>query len=154
MPSIPIDDLIGITFLDGGSTVAGANCVGVGRMALERIGAVLEPGDLPLTDKALVSAVTALADNPGQSAWTYLGRQYGAATRLGDLVLSRTADGSHVAVMVDSDRRICITACQPIKRDGELIRKGETYACASRRIRGVFAVYRLKQLDNANGGSS
>lgn len=145
MSSIDFDDLIGIPFLDGGQSDAGANCVGVGRMALERMGATLEPGDLPLTDEALLSACAALASAPALSPWDYLGGHVGAATLLGDLVLSRTREGTHVAVMVDTGRRLCITACQPIEQDGEVVREGVTYACQARRIRGVFAVYRLKQ---------
>lgn len=146
MPSIDFDDLIGIPFLDGGQSSAGTNCAGVGRMALERMGAVLRPEDLPVTDGALVRACVALASSPGDSAWEHLGAEVGLARALGDLVLSRSAEGSHVAVMVDTERRICLSACAPIERGGEVLRRGETFACPARRISGVVGVYRLRQL--------
>ncbi len=145
MPSIKFDDLLGIPFLDGGASLDGASCVGIVRMALERLGAVLSDEDLPLTDADAMRSCASIHSDPGGNAWEYLGAEVGRARALGDLVLSRTPEGSHVAVVVDSERRICISACTAIERDGEVVRRGETFASPARRIRGVVGVYRLKQ---------
>ena len=167
-------DLIGIPFKDGGASKQGANCVGIGRLALERLGAVLAPGDLPLTPEALVASVLALEADPSGSAWEHIGDHPDAATQLGDVVVSRSGGGSHVAVLVDASRRIVLTAAAPIERevtiwvdeDGEpfdlepdedpdgltqrtdrvLVRAGGTFACRASAVRGVVGVYRLKQL--------
>lgn len=146
MPSIDFRDLVGIPFLDCGESPEGASCVGVCRMALARMGAVLEPADLPLTEEAAAASCAAIQDRPEQSAWEFLGAAVGHARALGDLVMSRTSRGSHVAVIVDTDRRLAITACAATDRDGHVVRTGVTYVCATRRIRGVLGVYRLKQL--------
>lgn len=170
--SIEYADLVGIPFADGGASLEGANCVGVGRLAFERMSVKLPPGALPLTDSELAAALASLIASPEDSPWVVAGANTEAATRLGDVVLSQTPEGSHVAVLVDEVRRVAITACAPLYRDvtiwvdaeGEpvedpdddkkddlqqrtdrvLIREGQTFATPANRIRGCVGVYRLK----------
>ena len=172
--AIEYADLIGIPFEDGGASSAGTNCVGVGRMALERMGATLAPGDLPLSADDLCGALRSLEVDATASAWIEVGRDSGAARRLGDVLVSKAEDGSHVAVLVDETRRLCVTACAPVDREVEVwvdhagvpvlieegdstdglaqrtdtvrIREGTTFAMRAAQVRGVIGVYRLKQL--------
>lgn len=160
--SIEYADLIGLPYKPGGSNERGADCVGVGRMALERMGAPLEGGDLPLDETDLWASLADLAASPSESPWILLGPETAAATRLGDIVLSQTKDGAHVAVLVCERRRIVLTACAPMWADhadtnaepdqdgvyplkSVLVREGQTYACAARRIHGCVGVYRLRR---------
>ena len=163
-PSNRIDysDLIGLPYEPGGSSAKGYDCVGVGSIVLQRMDAPLEPGDLPLSEGDLQASLHELSGTPGESPWEYIGMMAHAATRLGDIVLSETPDGSHIAVLVDEARRIALTACAPLYRemedsDGELdadglrplhtvlVREGQTFACPVRRIRGCLGVYRLRR---------
>lgn len=163
-PSKRIDysDLIGLPYEPGGATAKGCDCVGVGSLALKRMNAPLHPGDLPLSETDLQASLHELAGGSEESPWEQVGLATGDATRLGDIVLSETPDGSHIAVLVDEARRIALTACAPLYReqedpDGELdqdglrplhtvlVREGQTFACPVRRIRGCLGVYRLRR---------
>ncbi len=169
---IDYSDLIGLPYVRGGATREGLDCVGIGRLALERMGAPLEPGDLPATEDDLQASLFQLGGMPGRSPWIHLGALASHATRLGDIVLSTSPEGSHVGVMVDAPRRLVLTACAPLYRTQEdpdadpgpdglqpvqevLVRVGQTFALPARRIRGVHGVYRLAgwSTDKRWGGS-
>jgi hypothetical protein len=124
--------------------------------------APLEPGDLPLTESDLWISLQALSGDSASSPWEQVGTTTDAARLLGDIVLSETSDGAHVGVLVDESRRIVLTACAPFYREEEdpdveveegeeqptrsvLVREGQTFACAARRIRGCKGVYRLRR---------
>ncbi len=163
---IDFGDLVGLPYEEGGASRSGCDCIGVGSLALQRMDAPLEPGDLPLTEEALWSSLLALSGDPGSSPWEQVGTATEAARHLGDIVLSETSDGSHVAVLVDESRRIVLTACAPLYREEEdpdaeplfcgrtplrsvLAREGQTFACAARRVRGCVGVYRLRRWGEA-----
>ncbi len=162
MQSIDYSDLIGLPYEAGGSSPEGCNCLGVGRLALLRMGAPLEDGDLPTDETAMWASLADLSGDPSESPWMEMGSTTDKATRLGDVVLSRTSEGSHVGVLVDEKRHILLTACAPLWRmipdpavdtpaDGDpamvpfLVREGVTYACPARRVRGCIGVYRLRR---------
>ncbi len=164
--TIDFSDLVGLPYEIGGSSRSGCDCVGVGSLALHRMDAPLEPGDLPLTEADLWLSLQALSEDSAESPWVLVGTTTDAAKRLGDIILSETADGSHVGVLVDESRRIVLTACAPLYReeedpradpdeDGErplrtvLAREGQTFACAARRVRGCQGVYRLRRWGEA-----
>ncbi len=165
---IKFGDLVGLPYEAGGSSLSGCDCVGVGALALHRMDAPLEPGDLPLTEADLWASLQALSNDSAESPWMLVGTTTDAARLLGDIVLSETSDGSHVGVLVDESRRIVLTACAPLYREEEnldvhveilleveegeeqstrsvLVREGQTFACAARRIRGCKGVYRLRR---------
>ena len=163
---IEFGDLIGLPYEVGGSSLSGCDCVGVGSLALHRMDAPLEPGDLPLTETDLWDSLQGLTGDPDSSPWEQVGTTTDAARVLGDIVLSDTHDGTHVGVLVDEGRRIVLTACAPLYREeddpdveveeGEeqptrsvLVREGQTFACAARRIRGCKGVYRLRRWGEA-----
>ena len=159
---IDYSDLIGLPYEAGGSSPEGCDCVGVGRLALLRMGAPLEDGDLPTDEAALWASLSALSGDPHESPWLEIGSTTGRATRLGDIVLARSSGGSHVGVLVDEKRHILLTACAPLWRMiadpgvdlpelGDpplvplLVREGVTYATPARRVRGCIGVYRLRR---------
>ena len=65
--TIDYSDLIGLPYKPGGSDESGTDCVGVGKLALERMGAPLEGGDLPLDESDLWASLADLAASPEQS---------------------------------------------------------------------------------------
>lgn len=138
-------DLVGLPYVAGGSSEEGCDCIGIGRMALERMGAPLEEGDLPVTEGDLWANIERLIGDES-SPWEEVGSDSTSARLLGDMLLSQTPDGAHVAVLVDEVRKIALTACPALyAEDGEMTREGRTFACAARRIPGVVGVYRLKR---------
>ncbi len=160
-------DLVGIPYAEGGATKRGCNCVGVGKLALDRMCAPLEPGDLPTDEVALWASVTELSEDPKSSPWVCIGMDARCATQLGDMILSQAEDGSHVGVLVDGPRRMVLTACAPLYRDepdpeaevekGQerptrrvLASEGRTFALPARRIRGCVGVYRLRRWEAAS----
>lgn len=150
-------DLVGLPYDPEDGDGPGTNCVGVGRSWLERLGAPLEAGDLPTSESSLWDNLEQLAADPSSSPWRLVGEDAAAASRVGDVILSRGPEGAHVSTVVSLLPVRALTAVGPLYRtegEGEgrrevLIREGRTFVCPVRRIRGVVGVYRLRRWKNS-----
>lgn len=98
--------LLGVRFARGGRDPrSGLDCIGVVRAYLERLHGALPPDAFPLDE----TAPGAWAESSGR--WEPLGADLSRVTRRGDVVLSSSEHGPHVAALVyDRAPRLLLSA--------------------------------------------
>lgn len=127
-------DLVGLPWSpDGSDPKKGVSCLWVVREALERLRGPIADGALPRG--ALSSEEAARwAERGGGEHWEMVGEHWRCASRLGDVLLTETGDGPHVAVVVEEREGLVLTAT---RSRGVIIRKARLTA-------GPLRVYRLR----------